>query len=470
MKKIIYYFMVFLCGFTCLAGVSLFFINEDSVQNFMVKSLKLKNSPWLNGGKIASDFFDESCDDNGSGKLNYPDYEQFEKGSLDLIRYTVHKPVYEAVWQQNPEYWQLDLEFKCGIPDVRNIMVYIGAENINGGSTEPLFADSENVKFDIFHPWNFAVWVNKKNGTVYNSSRTLICETENYFKNNGKEIFVRIPLAKKELQKFYTSKVTWHYVVAGGFSEWDKGGFLPSDSDEKIYDLLDGYSAQVSQSQQLSSRTLFPVEVKMKNESSLQNSDFENAVKERYNEFQKQKIIPLDETKDTPVLFSEKLEYAVCVFEQGEYKKAEKLFSELVAEQENSALANAYYGSCLAIRGGNSNVFAAMKLVKQSFVYLDKAVSLCAGTADEMEVLLNRANVASSVPESVFKKSAVAGADFERIAELYKSCAEFDEVSDEKKTTLAYYYVCAAENFRKAGRETDAKRNAWYAEKIFQKQ
>ena len=43
MKKIIYYFMVFLCGFTCLAGVSLFFINEDSVQNFMVKSLKLKN-------------------------------------------------------------------------------------------------------------------------------------------------------------------------------------------------------------------------------------------------------------------------------------------------------------------------------------------------------------------------------------------------------------------------------------------
>lgn len=469
MKKIVYYFMIFLCGFTCLAGISLFFINEDTVQNFMVKSLKLKTSPWLNGGKIAADFFDESCDDNGSGKLNYPHYEQFEKGSLDLIRYTVHKPVYEAVWQQNPEYWQLDLEFKCGIPDVRNIMVYIGAENINGGSTEPLFADAENVKFDIFHPWNFAVWVNKKNGTVYNSSRTLICETENYFRNNGKEIFVRIPLAKKELQKFYTSKVTWHYVVAGGFSEWDKGGFLPSDSDEKIYDLLDGCSAQVPQSQQLSSRTFFPVEVKMKDEVSSQNLDFENAVKERYNEFQKQKIIPLDKAQKEPVSFSEKIEYAVCVFEQGEYKKAEKLFSELVAEQENSALANAYYGSCLAIRGGNSNVFAAMKLVKQAFVCLDKAVFLCAGSEDEMEVLLNRANVASSVPESVFKKSAVAGADFERIAELYKSCANFDKDSDEKKTTLAYYYVCAAENFRKAGRETDAKRNAWYAEKIFQK-
>ena len=115
-------------------------------------------------------------------------------------------------------------------------------------------------------------------------------------------------------------------------------------------------------------------------------------------------------------------------------------------------------------------MFAAMKFVKQAFVYLDKAVSLCAGSDDEMEVLLNRANVASSVPESVFKKSAVAGADFERIAELYKSCADFDKDSDEKKTTLAYYYVCAAENFRKAGRETDAKRNAWYAEKVFQKQ
>lgn len=207
----------------------------------------------------------------------------------------------------------------------------------------------------------------------------------------------------------------------------------------------------------------------MKDEVSSQNLDFENAVKERYNEFQKQKIIPLDKAQKEPVSFSEKIEYAVCVFEQGEYKKAEKLFSELVAEQENSALANAYYGSCLAIRGGNSNVFAAMKLVKQAFVCLDKAVFLCAGSDDEMEVLLNRANVASSVPESVFKKSAVAGADFERIAELYKSCANFDKDSDEKKTTLAYYYVCAAENFRKAGRETDAKRNAWYAEKIFQK-
>lgn len=32
MKKFVYYFMTFLCWFTCLAGISLFFINEDSVQ------------------------------------------------------------------------------------------------------------------------------------------------------------------------------------------------------------------------------------------------------------------------------------------------------------------------------------------------------------------------------------------------------------------------------------------------------
>lgn len=32
MKKIVYYFMIFLCGFTGLAGISLFFINEDTVQ------------------------------------------------------------------------------------------------------------------------------------------------------------------------------------------------------------------------------------------------------------------------------------------------------------------------------------------------------------------------------------------------------------------------------------------------------
>lgn len=32
MKKIVYYFIIFLCDFTCLAGISLFFINEDTVQ------------------------------------------------------------------------------------------------------------------------------------------------------------------------------------------------------------------------------------------------------------------------------------------------------------------------------------------------------------------------------------------------------------------------------------------------------
>lgn len=469
MKKIFYYLRVVLCAFSCIAGVSLFFINSDAVSNFVVNALGLRLNPSMVGGEIAADFFDETCDDNGSGTLDYPHYSQFEKGSLDLVRYTVHLPVYEAVCQENPEYWQVDLEFKSGPADLRNIMIYIGADSIREGATEPLFGGAENVFFDAARPWNYAVWLNKDHGTVYNSDRKPVCRTEHYFKNSGREVLVRIPLYEKELRRLYAARNTWHYVVAGGFSVWDNGGFIPSDSDEKIYDLLDGPYTEVPQSIQLSGRMLVPVEVKLEKEQDCGSSSFESAVKERYNKYKEQAIVPAEETESEPEDFSGKLEYAVRLFDRKKTEEAERIFERLVAEDEGCAIANAYYGSCLAIRGGKSNVFAAMKLVKKSFVYLDKAVSLSAGTKDEMEVLLNRSSVASSVPESVFKKSAVAGADFERMAEIYRNSPAYDESSDEQKTTLAYYYVCAAENFRKAGCETDAKRNSHYAEKVFQK-
>ena len=469
MRKIFDYIRVALCAFSCIAGVSLFFINSDAVSNFIVKALGLRLNPSMVGGEIAAELFDETGDDNGRGTLDYPHYSQFEKGSLDLLRYTVHLPVYEAVWQENPEYWQVDLEFKSGQADLRNIMIYIGADSISGGSTEPLFSGAENVGFDAARPWSYAVWLNKDHGAVYSSDRRMVCRTEHYFKNSGKEILIRIPLYEKELRRLYAAKNTWHYVVAGGFSVWDNGGFIPSDSDEKIYDLLDGPYSEVPQSTQLSGRILVPVEVKLEKEQNSVDSSFESAVKERYNKYKEQAIVPAEEIESEPEDFLGRLEYAVHLFDQKKTDEAERIFERLVAEDEECALANAYYGSCLAIRGGKSNVFAAMRLVKKSFVYLDKAVLLSAGTNDEMEVLLNRSSVASSVPESVFKKSAVAGADFERMAELYKSCADFEEDSDEKKTTLAYYYVCAAESFRKAGLETDAKRNSHYAEKVFQR-
>ncbi|MGN0729403.1 glucodextranase DOMON-like domain-containing protein [Treponema sp.] len=469
MLKITYYLKAAFCAVVCTAGISFSLISSDIISEFLVKSLRLKTSPEFNGGPVAADFFDETEDDAGSGILNYPRYSQFVPGSLDLVRYTVHEPVYKAVWQQNPEYWQLDFEFKAGSQELRNVMVYICVDCIPGGETVPLFDNAENIEFDSLHPWNFAVWLSGESGTVYNEKHSAVCGTENYFKHGGKKIVVRIPLADKELRKIYASKTTWHYVAAGAFSKWDTGGFLPADRNEKIYDLLDGSLDSASRARQFSSRTFCPVEVKMQESSAQCDSDFESKVKEQFGKIQDQKIVPLLEEPASDSSFAQKLEYAVCVFEQGLHEKAEKILERLVKEDSGSALANAYYGSCLAIRGGKSNVFSAMKLVNQSFVYLDRAASLSEGTGEEIEVLLNRAGVASSVPETVFRKSAVAAWDYVRIAELCKGLYG-EENSYERAVVSAYYYICAAENFRKAGLDEDAKMYAYYAEKIFQTQ
>lgn len=187
MLKITYYLKAAFCAVVCTAGISFSLINSDNIGDFFVKTLHLKTSQGFNGGPVAADFFDEVEDEDGSRLLNYPCYSQFVPGSLDLVRYTVHQPIYEAVWQQNPEYWQLDLEFREGSQELRNVMIYIDVDCIPSGESTPLFDSAEDIDFSSLHPWNFALWLNGKSGTIYNENHSEICKTENYVKLGGKK-------------------------------------------------------------------------------------------------------------------------------------------------------------------------------------------------------------------------------------------------------------------------------------------
>ena len=120
--------------FCCFFGVSLFFICSSVPSNFIGNFLHV--DPSYTGGLVCADFMDPIGDDNGAGEkleLRYPLNKAFTEGSLDLVRYTVHEPIINAHWQQSPEYWQLALEYKSGPAEVRNIMIYIDADNIDGG-------------------------------------------------------------------------------------------------------------------------------------------------------------------------------------------------------------------------------------------------------------------------------------------------------------------------------------------------
>ena len=519
-NKFIYYLGATLTLLISVFGISLFFYSSSFLSTLLAQSLHLHVAPSFIGGEIAQDFFDDAGDDSGSDILVYPSNTAFKEGSLDLVRYTVHKPVFDAKWQAHPEYWQIDLEYKSGPASVRTIMIYIDADGDRSGSTKTLYDCSmnngipgaENCMFDSAHPWDYAIQICDDEGKVYAAQKDksttgtpavqFICNTELSFAKNDKEVNIRIPLENKQLQKIYTAKTTYHYVLTGGFSKWDRGTFLPLEKRRTlsrgstkqadqynpliplIYDVLDDSSdKRFSQTAQLSSwskddftrATLHPVTVSMNEQPQTGNTDdFIAEVKKQYTASQSSHDAP-DAPQSSSSGNGSPFQRALTAFNNGDSAAAEQLLKEVIETEPENAEALAYYGSCIAMRGGNSSVIEAVKLVNDSFVYLDKAAALAQGTPQELTVLMNRASVCAAVPDAVFGKAAAGAEDFLKCASLYKTRvsqetdtndAEHSYTQDEK-LFLAYLYVSAYDCYKTAGKETEALLAVKEAERIW---
>lgn len=474
MKDFMNKFRVFLAALTCLFGVTIFFINSGTLCNMIVKALHLRVDPKFVGGEIAADFFDDSEDDFGSGILKYPSNAEFAEGSLDLLRYTVHEPVYNAKWQQSPDYWQMDLEFRSGPAHVRNLMIYIGLleeENPKveklAASSVPLYDSAENVEFVEDKAWNFAVWLGGKQGKVFDAEGNFICNTELGFENEGKTVKIRIPLKEKTLQRVYTARETYHYVEVGAYSQFDRGGFMPIEKRRsnsrggtvtsrdfnslvpKIYDVL-GDNSQLAgwNEDELTKAVVNPVVADMNavsNHNEDEDKKFVSDVTNRLLEFEQEEE---NSSHDSGAYFGfDSLDQALNHFEN------------LVKENPESAVPMAYYGSCLAMKGGQSNVVQAVSLVNKSFEYLDKAVELCQNDNEMVEVLMNRASVCKSVPEAVFNKSQIGAEDYTKLAAIQKSRMKEGGLweDEQEKYTLAYLYINGSQCYKTAGKETEAK-------------
>lgn len=433
--------------FCCFFGVSLFFICSSVPSNFIGNFLHV--DPSFTGGLVCADFMDAIGDDKGAGEkleLRYPLNKTFSEGSLDLVRYTVHEPVINARWQQSSEYWQLALEYKSGPADVRNIMIYIDADNIEGGSTEPLFDSAEKVCFDDEHPWDFALWICSNQAKLYDRNGDFICNTEYYNLNKGSQIKVRIPLRDKRIQKILGARKTWHYVLTGAYSQFDRGGFMPLEKKPAmahggmknskafnnlvppVYDIAGPNEALASWSSETFEKAkLFPVEASM------------TVQKKSKSEEEKNKAF-IEEVKST---------YAQSIGSQVQMPSTTDeglaLYKQKLSENPDDFVSMAYYGSFLAMKGGESSVVKAVALVNEAFDYLDKAAELAAGQEGEIDVLMNRGSVSASVPEQVFGKAQTGAQDFMRIVSL---------TTDTK--LKAYCYVMAYECYNACGKETQA--------------
>lgn len=313
-----------------------------------------------------------------------------ERGGL--VRYTVHQPVTGARWQKSAEYWQVVFDFN-GAPAKKQETVYIAADNM---------ADSAR-------PWNFALKIDGGQGKVYDNKGALICAAEVYPLNGGEQVKARIPLQDKRLQALLGAKKTWHSIELGDESgEAGNAGGRAAPVEARM-------AAQKKKNGQADDDEAFVERVKKIYEGAANNSGASDS----------------SATDDGDPMAA--------------INAALQKYEQKIKENPNDYISLANYGSWLAKKGGESSALKAMKLVKDAYVYLDKAAELCAGKEGEIEVLMNRASVSASVPEMVFKKSEVGANDFTKAASL-----------TDNKVLKAYCHVMAYECYKKCNKESKA--------------
>lgn len=467
MKKIIqriFFISVSLAVFIIFPiGIIHSFQYGDYLQQKLNSVLKLKVYESYTGGKTAAAVFDPLHDDYGSGTAVYPANSFYSEGNLDLVLYTVHEPVYHAPCMGVPEYWQMDLEFRTGFKDEekpvlnRTIFIYIDTDNAAGGSLNTLFEQGENIRFNPEHPWDYAIAAFGNEGWVYNSKGEEIDKLEVVYSTTGKKVFIRVPLTKKVMQKIYTVKESFHYVLTGAYSQLDQSHLLPISKRKsrtsgggsistlmpKVYDVLyDG-----DQSGMLSSwnedtfefAQINPVSVDMKLENkaevSVSKTKIEeiqkelNGLQEQYPAYLADKKAVLEnETPSTKT----KLELALIALNMGDRELSEKMITELLSADADNPSYIAYMGALESRKGANASVLAAVEAVNKGYALLDKAVQLTEGilekvkngTAEEDEIgqrynaLLNRGGTSQSVPNDVFFKAAQGSQDYLEAAEI----------------------------------------------------
>lgn len=153
----------------CFWGIAIFFMASSNLSDALGKVLHVH--PSYTGGEIAEEITEPA-------------------GAPQLARYTVHKPVTNAKWQQNAEYWQLVLDFQEGVS-----------------------ADKQNFKIKIELPEVYEIQLQNNEGRVYDSNGNYICSTELYVLNDNTQLKLRIPLQDKGLQKVLGAATTRHTII-----------------------------------------------------------------------------------------------------------------------------------------------------------------------------------------------------------------------------------------------------------------
>lgn len=479
-KKSRYYIHAAIVGAVALFGISSFIIYYDIIGRSLQTVIRLEADPSFTGGRIASVLYDPVGDDHGFGSLDYPESTGLEPGSLDLLRYTVHEPVFNAKWSDPADYWQLDLDFNGPSASFRNIRIYIDSDGDGNGSTVTQNEFAEGVEFDPGSPWDYVLSVRNHSGTLTSADRRIEVPLRVSVSRDGKQVTVRVPLAERTLQALYEAKETRHYVCVGAWDPWGKDEFFEvpgSTFTPNLFDIL--VSGGESQEALLSAwdeeefivPVLYPVAVAMKDKTRNNRrgtaSDGINAI--RLQELEKAEAEENGEKLRIALVLFDAVpadieEMAVVSFQAGKYAQAEKLFDHILEEKPGNPVALAYKGSLTALRGGKAPPLAAVGIIAEAYTYLDRAVSLAQNPGESITAWLNRANVSKAVPDQVFGKALQGAEDFLAAAgELIKLGTNGQKgINAEAAVDISSALCNAAVCFMIAGKAEEA--GTWFRE------
>lgn len=492
MKKIIYLLSVSLFGFALL-NIPSAFTNMNFIHRQMHKVLNLRIRDSFNGGKKLFRFTDPLGDDNGNGELEYPRSELYKGGVglMDILSFTIFSPQSETDWSDDIIYWQFSYRLKNlnsgnksnpkKSPQIINH--YFGFEG-EEGRTDTLYPRSELVRFDPEYPWQYAVSVDVNSETakifsyddIYSSDITMMVDKE------LNKIVIRVPLNYKPLRKIFTNPTTYHYVLSGGYDPLTNGNFLPvkkrssirngggakSRLTPKVYDyltpkgysqksILESYSEETFEYALLKPIIADPKDLAENKKNSIPDKfieEFKAALQEENKlsrEKKEREVKELEDKLKNSGELKSNIELGIKYFNLGNTEKSEEIILNYLDKNPEDPRAISYYGSIMAMKGGQTDSLSqAMEYIYKAFDLYKKAIKLVKTPEEELEVRLNRANVAKSVPESVFQKNTLGAKDFLKAAEIYK------EIYPDKPEYVAHCYIMAALCFKNAGKEEES--------------
>lgn len=453
-----------------------FFIHLDSVIYYLQSTLKFKVEPGFVGGDIMARFNDPFDDDNGAGTLTYPKHQAWnEKGSLDLVRYTVHSPVSRALWFSMKKYWQLDLTFAALSNPLNGqagfsfpvIQIYIDINGDKSGSLETSENRAELVRFSPDAPWDFAVHINgyNQNAILQSADGNYKAEAPIFIDHGTNTVKVRLPLDRGALLQVLSIPESKHYVIVGAYDQLGRSNFMSvnkrggvgsgggalSRITPKVYDYL--APKKVSQKELLNSYNeeeylyamLEPITVSedIQNFNTISEARLEELklAAQLENKNSKKKLLTIEQIRRNN---SDSEKQLITLFSNGFKQEAFALAEELLAVDSENGLVLSYYASLTAMKGGEAESLGeSLRLVNEAFEIFEHADRLLTTASERLHLHLNRGYVCQSVPELVFQKNSLGAKDFLTAAEIYMAIQK-------QATDIANVYMQAGFCFENA--------------------